>query len=405
MIRVALALVAASCAGPATPAPPPPRSPPPTTAVATEPRPLLPALETWRAERPRRTALGYLKGATHVHTRHSGDSSLWPRDVIRWYDRAGFDFVVITDHNRIADPVTGELEGTDILVLPGIELTNNPPRCSPPPPAERGRCRIHVNALFLRNFSSHSPDERPIRHDWRARGTIERVDLYQAAIDFSRARGGLIQINHPTWHWGTDGALLAELGRRGVALVEIANTSFETWNAGTAEHPGTEAIWDAALSAGVLVWGVASDDAHHYRERVITARETAGDKVYRPGGGFVMVRARRGQASIRAAMARGDFYSSTGVLLERAEVVGAELVVEVAASESRPTTIRFIGDGGELLAETRGRSARFPLARAKSYVRAVVGEPGGQRAWVQPAFRPGPTPARSSPRPARSQTR
>lgn len=398
MRRALVPLALAACAG--APAPLPDVSEPPAAPEAAPVR-LLPVLAMWRETRPRRTPLRYLKGATHVHTRHSGDSTTWPRDVIAHYDAAGYDFIVITDHNRITDPVASEIGKRDLLVLPGIELTNNPPRCSPPPPQKDGRCRIHVNALFLRDFSSHSPDERPIRHDWRARGTIERVELYQAAIDFARERDGLIQLNHPTWHWGTDGALLAELGRRGVTLVEIANAGFAPWNPGTAEHPGTEAIWDAALSAGVVMWGVASDDAHHYGKDEIARRRAAGDRVYPPGGGFVMVRARPTERSIRAAMARGDFYASSGVLLDRAEVDGGELVVEVAASERRATTITFIGDGGQILSRVEGRSARFPLARTTTYVRAVV-TAGDARAWVQPAFR---SPAsRAAPR-ARSRSR
>lgn len=410
MIRIGLGLAVVACAGCAGTAAtePPVGQPEPVEAdVEAEPRErvdLLPRLASWQRERPRPLAgLRYLKGALHVHTVHSGDSTTPVEAVIRHYDRAGFDFVVITDHNRITDPVTAEVPGSDLLVFPGVELTNNPPRCDPPPPAENGRCRIHVNGLLLGDFSSHSPDERPIRHDWRERNSIARADLYDAAFRFTRERGGLIMVNHPTWHWGTDGALLAELGRRGARFVEIANVAFAAWNAGSDVHPGTEAIWDAALSAGRVMWGVASDDAHHYRQSVIDRRARAGDRVYPAGGGFVMVRARPSRRSIRAALDRGDFYSSTGVLLDRAEVEGDELVVEVRGD--RDHRIEVIGDGGEVLERSAARAVRFPLARTLTYARVVVTADDGARAWTQPAFRTRPSRGRSSPSPARSRSR
>lgn len=37
----------------------------------------------------------------HVHTRHSPDSLMDPKDVVRWARRAGLDAVAITDHDTI----------------------------------------------------------------------------------------------------------------------------------------------------------------------------------------------------------------------------------------------------------------------------------------------------------------
>ena len=49
---------------------------------------------------------GWLRGNTHTHTNQSdGDSS--PADVVRWYEEHGYDFLVITDHDRITPPVDG----------------------------------------------------------------------------------------------------------------------------------------------------------------------------------------------------------------------------------------------------------------------------------------------------------
>src|SRR5690606_2903288 len=116
---------------------------------------------------------------------------------------------------------------------------------------------------------------------------------------------------------GATPELLAELARRGAQLVEIGNVQFETWNQGDPDHPSLEAVWDAALAQGVTLWGVASDDAHHYD----------GGGKYPAGGGWVMVKARRDPQAIVDALAAGRFYASNGVVLARAEVDGEQLVV------------------------------------------------------------------------------
>jgi hypothetical protein len=139
-----------------------------------------------------------------------------------------------------------------------------------------------------------------------------------------------------------------------------------------------DALWDAALVAGATLWGVASDDAHDY--------DDVGGGRYPAGGAWVAVRARRDPDSILAALAAGRFYASTGVELAQAGVVDGALVVEVADADADAGAhrITFIGDG-RVLAEVDGRSARWPLDGATSYVRAVVHRADGARAWVQPA--------------------
>src|SRR5512138_3356608 len=71
----------------------------------------------------------YLKGQLHLHSSRSGDSRTSPDEVVRWYGEHGFDFIVFTDHSRIALP----LRSAGPLVLAGIELTQNVSDCTPPP--------------------------------------------------------------------------------------------------------------------------------------------------------------------------------------------------------------------------------------------------------------------------------
>src|SRR5262245_44785876 len=125
---------------------------------------------------------GFLKGQLHLHTNNSGDSATPPADVVRWYAAHGYDFIVVTDHNR----VTVERSPASMLVIPGVELTQNVERCVPPP--GRGlRCLLHVNALFV----APPPDGRI---PWRPESGASRYEIYLRALDANRRLGGIAQL-------------------------------------------------------------------------------------------------------------------------------------------------------------------------------------------------------------------
>lgn len=318
----------------------------------------------------------WLRGSTHVHARPSGDSSEPVASVVRWYENAGYDFIVLTDHNRVSE-VDGSTQGLravrsppqGLIVLAGIELTHNRKNCEPPGDESRN-CRIHVNAIGV--------TARPVgKLEWTDYSSRDRIELYGRAFAAARELGAaLIQINHPNYYWGMTLDVMVQLAKH-AQLVEIANVQFAKWNAGDENHPSTEAEWDAALARGWTIWGVATDDAHDYRED--------GGGKYPAGGGWVMVKAKRDPDAILAALASGRFYASTGVTLSRAERVGDELVVEVAPESTGQHTIAFV-ENGKTVATTNGPSARWGLPRT-GYVRAVVTRDDGKQAWVQPVRR------------------
>jgi hypothetical protein len=316
----------------------------------------------------------WLKGSTHVHAKASGDSIEPNGNVIAWYEEQRYDFIVLTDHNRVSelDPASdtrGQITLRDaragLIVFSGIELTHNPVGCVPVGDPS-GNCRIHVNLL--------GPTARPGgRLEWAERRSHARIDMYRAALNAQATLGGIAQINHPQWLWGMTPELLTELARRGMHLVEIANNAFSTWNAGDATHPSTEALWDAALRRGATLWGIASDDAHDY----------TGHGKYPAGGGWVVVHARREPQAILEALAAGRFYASNGVVLERAGVEGGALVVVVDPAQAGTYTIDFI-ENGRRVESIAGKVARRAVPAA-GYLRAVVVRDDGKRAWVQPA--------------------
>ncbi len=316
----------------------------------------------------------WLRGSTHVHAKPSGDSSEPVESVIRWYEKAGYDFIVLTDHNRVSE-VSGSTLGQravhdpsqGLIVLAGIELTHNRKDCEPPGDESRN-CRIHVNGIGV----TARPEGKL---EWTDYSQRQRVELYEKAFATARDLGAsIIQINHPNYYWGMTLDVFVQIAKS-AQLVEVANSQFTKWNVGNETFPSTEAEWDAALAQGLQVWGVATDDAHHYD----------GGGKYPAGGGWVVVKARRDPDAILAALAGGRFYASTGVTLSRAERIGDELVVEIAPGATQQHSIAFI-ENGKTVATTSGPNAKRALPQT-GYVRAVVTRDDGKQAWVQPVRR------------------
>jgi hypothetical protein len=320
----------------------------------------------------------YLKGQLHLHSSRSGDSQTPPTEVVRWYREHGFDFIVFTDHNRSGPGIQASVP----LVLSGVELTQNLRDCTPAPAAGE-QCLLHVNALFVKQGT-------PGLDPWLPVVGGDRLAAYRRALAATERAGGIAQLNHPNFHHAASAALLTTLVRdHGLRFFEVANGSVDAGNQGDATHPSTEELWDQVLSAGGWLWGTATDDAHHYFDAAEAAAR--GEPVHTGGRGFVMVHAPLDRAAIRAALVRGDFYASSGVLLDRAEVANGSFGIEVGAASPGPHAFKFIGSGGKVLARAEGRAARFDLAAAPpGYLRAVVEDRQGRKAWVQPLHVPPP---------------
>lgn len=319
---------------------------------------------------PTSPARRFLKGQLHAHTDGSGDSNTPAGEAAAWYAEHGFDFVVFTDHNRIT--VTSAPGG--MLALRGVELTQNLRYCEPAP--EPGdACLLHVNALFGAAVPGPIVLEPPT--------SLARAAIYGRAVDRAIALGGLAQLNHPNFQYGADLDVLLALAARGLTLVEIENRAVDSNNEGDARHGSTEALWDAALLRGARVLGTATDDAHHYGDAV--AARARGETAYVGDRGFVMVRAEKTEAAIRAAIVAGDFYGSTGVVLDRLELSPEGVAVDVRA-DAAPAHLEVIADG-EVVATTRGASLRFDPGQTRAgYLRVRVTDGAGRKAFSQPLW-------------------
>ena len=299
------------------------------------------------------TAVWY-KGNTHTHTLNSdGDST--PDEVVRWYRSHGYKFLVLTDHNFLTSiEALNALHGADekFLVMRGEEVTD-----------EFEKKPLHINGL-------------DVGRKVEPQHGSSIVDVLQRNVDAIRAAKGVPHINHPNYVWAITTGDLRQV--RNDKLFEIYNGHPQVNNLGGGGVPGLEAIWDAILSSGTLLYGIAVDDAHVFKD-------PGNPTVAGPGRGWVMVKAGRLEPrAIVEALERGDFYASTGVTLADYQVTATSMTVKVAATAFSKYRIQFIGKGGSLLSEVAEPSATYTFTGAEDYVRARVLESNGQMAWCQP---------------------
>jgi hypothetical protein len=296
------------------------------------------------------------KGNTHTHTLNSdGDST--PDDVVRWYREHGYQFLVLTDHNFLTETeALKALHGASdkFLVIRGEEVTDS----------FEGR-PLHVNGLNL--------NERVA-----PQGGTSIVDVLQRNVDAIRRVFGVPHINHPYFRWAMTSAELGAI--RNNRLFEIYNGHPQVNQLGGGGVPGLEEAWDAILSSGTLLYGIAVDDAHNFKQ-------PGNPNVAGPGRGWVMVRAPRLDAgTILEAMERGDFYASTGVELSDYEVSSAVMTVTVRKTTFSKYRIQFVGRNGRVLQESLDSPATYRFQGGAGFVRARVIESNGQMAWGQPVM-------------------
>lgn len=383
------------------------------------------------ASAPTPDELHWWKGNTHAHTLWSDGTSA-PEQAALWYREHGYNFVVLSEHDQLmrgdrwlpvaadgkapitplavermvagfgADKVAQREKGGErqmrlatldelrarfespdhFLMLPGEEIT-----------ASYGFTPVHVNGVNLAEAIA------PI-HALDLQATLNHN--VQAVLDQSARlkRPMLATINHPNYKWSLSWENIASAPAG--AVFEVYNGHPDAQNHGNADHIGTEAIWDRALTerlarkGGDLLYAVASDDAHNFPP------DPAGANT--PGRGWVFVRAAKlTPAAIVTAIAHGDFYASSGVTLANVMADGRRYRVELPSEPGVEFTTRFIGTRrvggslgviGEVLFETHSNPAEYVFRGNELYVRAVVTStrahpnpqaPGDfEMAWLQP---------------------
>jgi hypothetical protein len=299
-------------------------------------------------------AARWYKGNTHTHTVNSdGDST--PDEVVRWYREHGYQFLVLTDHNYLTnvDGLNAVHGASDkFLVIRGEEVT-----CTAVTKP------VHINGLNL-DALVPPPTGSSV------------LEVIQKSVDAVRHANGVPSVNHPNFGWAVTADDLRQVEH--TKLFEVFNGHPQVNNAGGGGVPSLDEVWDRVLTSGRLMFGIAVDDAHHFKR--------PGDPTASlPGQGWVYVRAPRLDArAIVDALDRGEFYASTGVELAAYDATRTAVSLKVKATAWSKYRVQFIGREGRVLSEQTDASATYTFKGDEGYVRAKVLESNGDVAWTQP---------------------
>lgn len=213
-------------------------------------------------------------------------------------------------------------------------------------------------------------------------------------------------LNHPNFHYAQTAEDFFFLDHKpGDGFFEMYNGHSGVDNYGDEVHQSTERMWDIVLSKRLgqynrsVIYGVAVDDAHEYTNW--------GLGFTNPGRGWMMVRSKwLTPNKITEAIKRGDFYNSTGVVLERLEISDDAIELEIDGERGVDYRVEFVGtlrdadlgarekvvahthrdnadhlhktiytyseDVGKVLKTVEGKKARYEISGNEIYVRARI---------------------------------
>lgn len=300
--------------------------------------------------------LNWYKGNTHTHTTESdGDST--PDEVARWYREQGYNFLVLSDHNVLTkvdelNKIYGSAE--KFILIKGEEVSDS-----------FDKKPVHINGLDV---------EKVVK----PQGGKTLLETIRRNVNAIREARGVPHINHPNFGWTISAEELKQVENN--KLFEIFNGHPLVNNFGGGGKPSLEEMWDAILTGGKLLYGIAVDDAHHFKR--------PWDKTAAlPGQGWIVVRAEQLTSNaILEAMERGDFYASTGVELEDYQADEKSIRIKIREEGSSKYRVQFIGTGGRVLNESITNPAVYQFRGNESYVRAKIFESNGKVAWTQPVM-------------------
>ena len=364
----------------------------------------------------------WYKGNLHTHSYWS-DGDEFPEMIMDWYKTHDYDFVALTDHNILAEgekwivvrrgKVYDDAFGKYLSKF-GEEWVTY----------KRDTGRIQVR---LKTFTEYRPlfedenfliiqseeisdgfDGKPIHMNAtnvqsliRPQGGNSVTDVMQRNVDAvleQREKTGvpiMPHINHPNFHFAITAGDFIDL--KGERFFEVYNGHPQVYNYGDSTRPGTESMWDEINVAYYrknqpYLYGLATDDTHNYH--------LFGAQYSNAGRGWVMVRSDSlTPASLIAAMERGDFYATTGVVLDEIEVDDKSIRVNVKEEPGINYKIEFIGATAQdkkarVLKTVSGAQASFDADESYIFIRARIvsdkpkenpfQEGDVEMAWTQP---------------------
>ncbi|MCI4661194.1 MAG: CehA/McbA family metallohydrolase [Neomegalonema sp.] len=300
----------------------------------------------------------FYRGNLHTHSTRS-DGLQPPEEVCRRYRERGYDFLALTDHfiGAYGYPIvdTRDFRTNAFTTILGAEV-------------HTGRMANgelwHLLAVGLpEDFTPPlAPGFSPVE------GAENAADLARRAVE----AGAFVAIAHPQWSGlSFEDAMSIEAAH----AVEIYNHSCLM----DSDRPDGTAMLDLMLSAGRRLTACATDDAHF-----------SGEDAF---GGWVMVKAQTLEPdALVSSLRAGTYYASQGAVITDARISGTHLSI------ASPDIARLVvcGPGSASVVvqpeaverSDTGCIARAPLARfkGKDWIRAVIIDSTGKRAWTNPVW-------------------
>ncbi len=398
------------------------------------------------AEEPKK----WFKGNTHTHSLWS-DGNDFPEMISDWYKQKGYDFLAISDHNvlqakevwvgvptvekkrkalgkptmekylarfgkdwvttRDKDGVTEVRlkkleEYRPLLEEPGKFLLVQAEEIS----AGIGKQPIHLGAVNLQEEIKPIKDLANAQEVLRANFKMVNEQSERLGIPM------FTHINHPNFRWALKAEDMAAVLEEN--FWEIYNGHPAIFYEGDKDRVGHEKLWDIANTLRIVqfkappLYGVGTDDSHHYH-----GEESS------PGRGWVMVHASKLDANeLVKAMKAGDFYASSGVVLDDIAFADGTLRLRIHAEpgvtyktvirgtlegfdattreqkspegDPNPTRLLYTDDVGKTLATIDGTEVTWKPSGKELYFRATVvsSKPHPnpsfkdqtEMAWIQP---------------------
>ncbi len=278
----------------------------------------------------------WFRGNLHTHTTFS-DGDTEPAAVIQWYKDRGYHFLAITDHNFILEVSDyAGMQDENFILISGNEVSDTCAETS-----------VHVLALGLYDTAVEP------------QGGDSVLLTLQNDVDRIRAAEAVPVLAHPNFKWAFGASEL--IGIQNCELFEVLNAHPAVNNQGKEGKPSTEQMWDRALSAGKRIYGIGTDDMHQLASY--------------PGKSWVMVSAQYlTETSILQSLEKGDFYVSTGVMLDKYRVSKKSVTLSIQEEASIRYTTLFIGEHGEVLKQTDSLNPTFknredpPTSESRSWI-------------------------------------
>ncbi|MBK5279238.1 MAG: histidinol-phosphatase [Bacteroidia bacterium] len=347
------------------------------------------------------SAKQWYKGNLHTHSYWS-DGDEFPEVVMDWYKTNGYQFVALSDHNTLAEGDKWKTISEDSTYQNAFKNYLDKYGSSWVS-YRKDSGRIEVKLKTLQEYATRFEEKEKflIIQSEEISDRFENKPLHMNATNIQtkiEPQGGnsvsevlqhnidevthqrevtgrpmIPHINHPNFYYAI--SLEDMIALKGERFFEVYNGHPQVHNSGDSIHISTEEMWDLIniaylKNSKALMYGLATDDSHNYHRM--------GSKWSNAGRGWIMVLADSlSPASLITAMEAGEFYATSGVLLNRLKFDDQELSVEVKSEQGIDYKISFIGcrkgkSSPEEFATEVGTSANFKLTEDILYVRCRI---------------------------------